>query len=388
MGPLCTQLLGDFGADVITVEPAEGDINRTMGPGPVRGLSDVSLNLLRNKRNVTIDLKRNEGRAAFLDIAATCDVLVTNLRPGPLARLRLSYGDVVAVRPDIVYCQAQGFPTDGSRADEPAFDDVIQAAGGVPDVMRRAGLEPTLLPTLLADKVSGILLTNAVLAALYHRARTGEGQRVEVAMVDAVAAFLLVEHSSGAAVDRPDGGGAGYRRILTQHRRPQETSDGWITVFPYLQSHWAAILRAGGAEDLVDDPRLTRRGRQADSGFAYGALARAIVTRPTAEWMELCRSEGIPASEVGDLDEQMRSYPLAEHPLAGPYHAIPSPVRFGRTPASVRRPAPLIGQHTEEVLAEIGYRPERIAALRSSGVLDHPRVTRAAAGPDGPGPDA
>ena len=370
MGPLGTQILADWGAEVITVESATGDTNRFMGPGPVRGLSDISLNLLRNKRNVALDLKHPEGRRAFLAIAATVDVMVTNLRPGPLGRLGLDYEKVAAVRPEIVYCQAAGFASDGPRADEPAYDDIIQAAAGVPDLFERAGLEPRLVPTLLADKVCGLMVANAILAALYHRARTGEGQRVEVPMTDVLTAFLLVEHSSGAATPSSDAG-AGYRRILTESRRPQRTKDGWMMVFPYLQAHWDVILTVGGAPELVDDPRLSRLSRQADPAFGYAVLDGVIATKTTAEWLELCAAEEIPATEVTTLDDHMRSYPLAEHPVAGSYRQIPPAVRFSRTPAAIRRPAPLVGEHTEEVLVEVGITAEEIGELRAAGVLSH-----------------
>src|SRR5215813_13535757 len=217
MGPLATQILGDLGADVITVESRDGDINRTMSRGPVRGLSGVSLNLLRNKRNVQIDISRQQGQAAVLRIAAGCDVLVTNLRPGSVRRAGLDYAAVRAVKPDIVYCQATGFGSDTADADRPAFDDVIQAAAGVPDLMRLAGLPPALAPMLLADKVCGLIITYAVIAALFHRERTGHGQRVEVPMIDAMRAFALVEHG-GSAIPVPPRGPAGYPRILTPLR--------------------------------------------------------------------------------------------------------------------------------------------------------------------------
>jgi crotonobetainyl-CoA:carnitine CoA-transferase CaiB-like acyl-CoA transferase len=202
MGPLATQILGDLGADVITVETRDGDINRIMGSGPYPGLSGVSLNLLRNKRNISLDVAHPDGRAALLRVAAGCDVFVTNLRPGSVGRLRLRYPDIASIRPDVIYCQAHGFPSDSPQADAPAFDDIIQAACGVPDVLRRASGRPGLMPTLLADKVSGLVLAYSIIAALFHRARTGEDQKVAVPMADAMLAFLLVEHGSGA-ISRP-----------------------------------------------------------------------------------------------------------------------------------------------------------------------------------------
>jgi len=169
MGPLATQILGDLGADVITVETRDGDINRIMGSGPCPGLSGVSLNLLRNKRNISLDIAHPDGRAALLRVAAGCDVFVTNLRPGSVGRLRLRYPDIASIRPDVIYCQAHGFPSDSPQADAPAFDDIIQAACGVPDVLRRASGRPGLMPTLLADKVSGLVLAYSIIAALFLR---------------------------------------------------------------------------------------------------------------------------------------------------------------------------------------------------------------------------
>ncbi len=370
MGPLATQILGDLGADVIAIESARGDTNRGMGPGPARQLSDVSLNLLRNKRNVALDVKDPAGRAALFKIAATCDVFVTNLRPGPLARLGLDYDALVAVRPDIVFCRAQGFPTDSPEADEPAYDDIIQAASGIPDVVRRAHGTPAMAPILLADKVSGLVLAYAILAALVHRERTGEGQQVEVPMLDAVRSFVLVEHSAGAMSGEPRAERTtGYQRILTPFRRPQRTRDSWIAIFPYLDEHFTTLLVAGGRDDLVGDPRLTREGRQAHSAFAYETLESIVAMRSTAEWLEFCRAEGIPAAEAVDIDDVIDALPEREHPAAGPYKVIPPPVRFGRSPATVRSDAPLIGQHNREVLAEVGLDEEEIDALESRGVL-------------------
>ena len=372
MGPMATQILGDLGADVITIEAAKGETNRVMGLGPHRQLSGVSLNLLRNKRNVALDLKSPDGREAVLAIAATCDVFVTNLRPAPLARLRVTYDDVRTVRPDVVYCQAAGFASDSDRADDPAYDDIVQAASGAADVIRRAsadGDSPALFPTILADKVSGLTLTYAILAALFERERSGEGQRVEVPMVDAVSAFLLVEHGAGA-VGRPPQDTAGYHRILTPHRRPQRSADGWIQVFPYTQAHYDALFAASGRDELVGDERLsTTRGRAENSALLYTTLEAIIATRTTTDWMAFCGEHAIPATPMADLDELVAALPDAEHPVAGPYKSVPSPVRFSRSATSVRRPAPLTGEHNREVLREVGLDDAAIDALEASGAL-------------------
>lgn len=366
---MATQILGDLGADVISIESARGDTNRYMGAGPVAHLSDVALNLLRNKRNVALDLKHPDGRAALLKIAATCDVFVTNLRPGPLARLGLDYDAVRTVRPDVVFCRAQGFPTDGARADDPAYDDIVQAAAGVADAVQRSGAEPALVPTLLGDKVSGLTLVYAILAALFHRERTGEGQCVELPMVDALSSFLLVEHGAGATTISAKQPAVGYQRILTTERGPKQTLDGWIVVFPYLQSHWDDLLVEAGFDELLDDPRLTHSARGVDPSFGYETLGAAMATKSSAEWLAFCRDHGIPATAVVTLDDLVAGLPEFDHPVAGRYRSIPSPVRFSVTPSSIRRPAPLIGQHNREVLAEVGFDQTQLDAMEREGVF-------------------
>jgi crotonobetainyl-CoA:carnitine CoA-transferase CaiB-like acyl-CoA transferase len=369
MGPYATQLLGDMGADVIAVEPGRGDTNRSMGAGPHRQLSGVSLNLLRNKRNVSIDFKHPDGRQAVLDIAATCDVVITNLRPGPLKRAGLAYGDVAAVRPDVIYCQAHGYRSDGPRGDEPAYDDVIQAESGIADAAAKVTGQPQLAPTLLADKVCGLTIAYAVSAALYRRARTGEGEHIEVPMLDTVEAFTLVEHGA-AAVGRPPQGPAGYPRILNPHRRPWPTKDGWMVVLPYSKEHYDRIFTAAGREDLLGDERYrTGRNRIANAPFLYDVVGRMLAERTTAEWVSFFREQDVPAGEVSELDNMVDALPDADHPIAGTYKLIPPPVRFARAPQNVRRPAPLIGEHTDEVLAEVGYDQGRVATLRESGAL-------------------
>jgi len=375
MGPLATQILGDLGADVISVESRDGDINRTMSSGPVRGLSGVSLNLLRNKRNIAIDLSHPAGRNALLRVAAACDVFVTNLRPASLRRAGLEYPDIAAVRPDVVYCQATGFASDSEEADKPAFDDIVQAASGVPDLMHLAGLPPALVPMLLADKVCGLVIAYAVIAALFCRERTGHGQRVEVPMIETMRAFTLVEHG-GSAIPRPPRGPAGYPRILTPLRASVATADGWIALQPHRDEQWAALVQAGGLDDLVGDPRLTTRSLWREPGFGYATLSRVLASRTTAEWLTFCAEHGIPAAPAARLDDVIAQLPEAEHPLAGGYKVIPPPTRFSATPTSVRRPAALPGQHTRDVLAEAGLTEPEIDRLDAAGVLRSPGVAQ------------
>ena len=369
MGPFATQILGDLGADVICIEDAGGDTNRVMGPGTEPGLSGVSLNLLRNKRNLCIDLKAPAGRDAVLCIAATCDVLVTNLRPAPLARLRLTYDDIRVVRPDIVFCQAHGWPSETNNGNRPAYDDIMQAATGVVDAFRLQTGEPSFTPTIVADKVSGLTIAYSIIAALFHRERTGEGQFLEVAMTDAVTAFMLVEHGA-AAIPVPPLGPAGYSRILTPNRKPQRTLDGWIAVLPYARSHYNDLFTKGDRADLIDDPRVrSGTARIANADTLYRDVAVIISTDTTANWLAFCAEHDIPASSVRTLDELVGELPIAEHPTSGPYRQITPPARLTATPASVRLPAPHLGEHNRDVLREVGLTDLAIDELTRDHVL-------------------
>jgi crotonobetainyl-CoA:carnitine CoA-transferase CaiB-like acyl-CoA transferase len=366
MGPFATQILGDLGANIITVESAAGDTNRIMSTGPAEGLSGIALNILRNKRNVALNLKETAGREAMLRIAATSDVFVTNLRPRSLEALRLTYADMRHVRPDIVYCQAQGFGSDTARANDPAYDDIIQAASGVADLFARATGRPGLAPTIMADKVCGLTIVYAVLAALLQRQRHGFGQHIEVPMVDVMTAFMLVEHGADAIAGNPPGA-PGYKRILTPNRRPQQTKDGWIHLLPYTSAHYEAIFEAGGRDDLRGDVRFADlRACIVNSDFLYLAVQSVTPLFTTEEWLGICAHFQIPATPVRTLDELIADLPIAEHPLAGPYRFIPAPVRFFGANTVMRRPAPTAGEHTLEVLREIGYSGAELAELAAS----------------------
>jgi crotonobetainyl-CoA:carnitine CoA-transferase CaiB-like acyl-CoA transferase len=369
MGPFGTQVLADQGADVILIEHRDGDTSRVMGPGPHPELSGIALNLLRNKRSVVLDLKSPGGRETARRLAATCDVVVSTLRPRALERLGLDYASVAELRPDIVYCQAQGFALDGPRADEPAYDDIIQAATGVVDVMERAGGPPALLPTIYADKVCGLVIAQAVTAALLHRERTGQGEHIEVAMENAMTAFMLVEHGSGAISEPPasyDGAppSPGYSRVLSPERRPHATKDGLVHLFPYRPEHYRALFTEAGVPGAETDERyVDQRATLRHSDTLYRDIRAIAPLRTTAEWLDYCRRAGIPATAVASLQDLVDRLPLEEHPVAGAYRVIPSMARF-RTASegTVRRAAPLIGADTAEVVEEVEALTDRRGA--------------------------
>jgi crotonobetainyl-CoA:carnitine CoA-transferase CaiB-like acyl-CoA transferase len=381
MGPLATRMLGDLGAEVIKVEPPEGDFPRHFTPARTPGLSGFWLNLNRNKRSIVLDLKQPDGREAFLDLIATCDVFVTNLRSRALEALAIGYDDLVRVRPDLVYCSGRGFGRGGPYADKAAYDDVIQAASGLASLFARVGDEPAYVPAIIGDKVAALHITQAVLAALFRRAQTGEGDYVEVPMAEALAAFNLVEHLNGHAFE-PALGSFGYGRLMSPGRRPLRAADGWVCVMPYSDANWRAFFTFAGRPELADDPRFASINARVDNISELFALLHDLVARRTIEeWMKFCDDASIPAAPVVDLEHAADDphfaavglFESVEHPTEGRYRYVTDPVTFTSGTAGLWRHAPALGEHTAEVLAEIGYEPERIAHLIDGTVEPDPR---------------
>jgi crotonobetainyl-CoA:carnitine CoA-transferase CaiB-like acyl-CoA transferase len=243
MGPYCTQIMADMGADVIKVEPPQGDDTRYVSVGPTRGLSGVFVNVNRGKRGVAVDLKSDAGKAALCALIERADVFIHSMRAKAVARLGFSYADVAAINPGIVYTNCYGYGRRGPNKDLPAYDDTIQAACGLPSVQQQLTGEANYVGTIMADKVAGLTALYATMMALFHRERTGEGQEVEVGMFEAMASFMLVEHANGAMFDPPLGP-AVYPRTVAPNRRPYRTSDGYIAALIYNDRHWAAFTAA------------------------------------------------------------------------------------------------------------------------------------------------
>ena len=383
LGPLATQILGDYGADVIKVETPEGDLMRANGVSLHAGMSSVFLAINRNKRSIALDLKAAEGREILRRLIPKADVLVHNMRVSAIEKLGFGYGAVSAIKPDIVYCAATGFGQDGPDADKPAFDDVIQAACGLASLNSAGRDLPEYVPSLIADKTTGMALVNAVLAALYSRERSGLGQYVEVPMLETMVAFMLAEHLGGLTFD-PAPSGAGYARLLAGGRKPAPTLDGHIAMLPYTGAHWAAFFKAAGRDDLAEKYGVAdRAARNANIVSMYADMAEMTRQRTTAEWMRICAELDIPATPIYALDDlpehphlkAVGLFQRAEHPSEGPMWYVNPPTKFARTPAAVRLPAPLHGQHTAEILAEAGYTNSEIASLAAKRVV----VQRAAA---------
>jgi formyl-CoA transferase len=377
LGPLATQILGDFGADIIKIENPAGDMMRTNGVSLHPGMSSIFLALNRNKRSLCLNLGVAEGVAVLKRLVAQVDVLVHNMRVEAIERLGFGYKAVAAINPRIVYCAATGFDQDGPDRDKPAFDDIIQAACGLAAVASIGRERPDFVPTLVADKTAGLSVVNAVLAALLHRERTGEGQYVEVPMLETMVAFLLTEHLGGLTFE-PSLAKAGYARLLAGGRKPAPTSDGYLALLPYTTEQWQSFLKAAGRPDLVETLAIAdRHTRNANIQKLYATLHEITLTKTTAEWMAICNQFDIPATPIYNLDDlpehpQLKATALfqtMEHPSEGTLRYVRPPTKFARTPASVHRPAPLVGQHSSEILREAGLHEDEIAALLKDKIV-------------------
>lgn len=371
MGPLATRMLADMGADVIWVESPEGDVLRDYEPMRHAKMGAFSMSMSRNKRSVVLDLKTAAGARAIRDLIATADVFVTNLRRKAIDRLGLDEPAVRELRPDIVYCRANGFGSGGPNADKTAYDDVIQAASGLASTFAWHGGDPQLVPSILADKVAGAHVAFAIAAALFDRQRSARGASLEVPMAETMAAFNLVEHLGGQTF-RPQHGDFSYSRIRTPHRRPRRTRDGWIVVLPYSTDNWHRFFEFAGLPELVHEERFaTGRERIRHSDQLYGLLDDIVRNKTTAEWLAFCAEHSIPASEVIDL-ENIGEHPhfaavgllqQDEHPTEGPYRYARDPIKVDGEVSPLRHHAPRLGADTAEVLREIGWDEDRIAAM-------------------------
>jgi len=378
LGPYGTQMLGDLGADVIKVEaPPTGDIARNMGTVRHVGMGGIYLNINRNKRSIALDLKQEAAKEALRKLIPTADVFVHNMRPQAIARLGFDYDGVKAIKPDIVYVGAYGFGQDGPYKAKPAYDDAIQASSGLASLFRRQDGNARYVPAAVADKISGLTLTQAVLAALFHKERTGEGQFVEVPMLETLVSFNMVEHLNGVAYVPPIGK-LGYQRVVTPSRRPFETKDGFVCILPYSDRHWLNFFTAVGRPELMEDPRFSSyRARIQSVDDLYGFVGEVTLTKTTAEWVAICDEGEIPCMPVTDVEDLMDDEHLQEvgmferhqHPTEGETVLVRPPVLYEKSPASIRSHAPRYGEHSAEVLRELGYQEAEIEALIEAGAL-------------------
>jgi crotonobetainyl-CoA:carnitine CoA-transferase CaiB-like acyl-CoA transferase len=381
MGPYATQILADFGADVIKVEPPGGDVMRYAWPFRNAGMGSIFLNVNRNKRSIVLDLKQQLAREACLALAKRADVLVYNIRPQAMARLKLGYDEVRAVNARIIYVGCFGYSQRGPYAAKAAYDDMIQGASGLPWLLHKQGApEPRYAPMIVADRSVGQQVASAVSAALYFREKTGTGQRVDVPMWEHLLQIVLSDHLGGYTFD-PQHGEPGYARILAPDRRPYQTSDGYVCALIYNDKQWKGFLGIIGKPEILAQAEFaTQEARSKNYAKAYAMVAGEMKTRSTAFWLEALERADIPVQRMNSLDDIVADPHLAaigylqtvEHPSEGRIKTLAVPSEWSESAPEYRRHAPRLGEHTREVLQEAGYPKERIERLIASGAAGVP----------------
>jgi crotonobetainyl-CoA:carnitine CoA-transferase CaiB-like acyl-CoA transferase len=376
LGPFCTQILGEMGADVIKIEAPGGDVNRWTGSARSPGMSTGQLIKGRNKRHIVLDMKVPEAREPFERLIKSADVFVHNIRPKAAGRIGIDYETIEALNPTIVYAAATGFGEDGPYVDKPAYDDLIQGASGIASLFGAVTGEPRYAPSVMADKTTGLYLSNYIAMALFHRERTGEGQKLHVPMYESFAAFMINEHMQGQTFV-PSTGPAGYSRLMTPHRRPYETSDGYVCVVPYTQRHWTNFFKLAGMPELIEDPRFNSQTVRTDNIDAlYGIVVDVVKTRTTAEWIDTLTEADVPVGPMNSPEDlfdcphlkAVGMFPEVEHPTEGRIRNIKVPVSLSKTPGGLYRHAERLGQSTDQVLEEMGFSEDEISGLHQAGV--------------------
>jgi crotonobetainyl-CoA:carnitine CoA-transferase CaiB-like acyl-CoA transferase len=365
LGPYATQLLGDMGADVVKVENGAGDIMRHAGPSPATGMGAIYMGLNRNKRAILLDLKTADGLEAIKRLVKQSDVFFTNVRMDGLNRLGLGYEDVKKLNDSIIYVHCAGYGADGPYAGKPAYDDLIQAGSGVAELLAiREGGPPRYMPALMADKVSGLHAAYATIAGLYARTQTGKGQFIEAPMFESFTAFNMVENLFGHTFIPPLAQVA-YTRSSSPNRKPYQTKDGYIGILPYSDQQWELFFELGGRPEIMksDERFSTYKARTQNINALYELVAEVALTKSTDEWLDLLKKADIPSMKCNSIldainDPHLRQTGFVherQHPAIGPYIAMEHPVNFAGTPADIRIEPPVLGQHTVEVLKELGF---------------------------------
>ena len=374
LGPWAAQTMADMGADVIKIEAPFGDSNRQLGASRNPGMAALYLSNNRNKRSLVLDLKQESARDALLTIVKDCDVFLHNNRPQVMTKLRLEYEDIKSVNENIIYCGTYGYSKDGPYGEKGALDDSIQAASGIAALNELVLGEPRYLPTVVADKTTAITVVYSILAALYHREKTGVGQEIEVPMFETMVSFVMAEHIWGEVFE-PKLGEAGYTRLMSHHRKPYKTKDGYIAVLPYMNNHWQTFCEKAEREELIEDERfkdLSSRVKNIDD--TYSETGKILATKTTQEWLDIFAETKVPVIVVNSLEDLFHDPHLEavdfwqsfDHPTEGQLKMPGFPSKFSKTPASIRKHAPKLGEHSKEILAEAGIDEETINKMVDS----------------------
>ena len=377
-GPYCAMTLGDMGADVVKVEkPNGGDDARRMGPPFIKGESAAFLGINRNKRSIVVDMRTDGGREIVQNLARRSDILLQNFRPGSLERMGLGYEQVREINPAIVYCTISGFGSTGPYARRGGFDLVAQGMSGLMSVTGHPGAPPAKVGVPICDLNAGAFAAIGVLTAYINRLRTGAGQHVDTSLLEGGIAYTFWESAMHFATgETPGPKGSAHR--LTAPYQAFETADGHINVGAANQANWERLCAAIGRDDLATDPRFANPSDRMDNLEALAATLEETFARETSDhWLTALDAAGVPAGPIYALDEvyadpQVRARDMVvetEHPVAGRVRNIGIPIKLSETPGAFRRPAPTLGQHTDEILRELGVSDERVSELRAAGVV-------------------
>lgn len=377
-GPFATHVLAEQGADLIKVEPPEGDIMRFSGRAPEPGMAPIYQHMNRGKRSIAIDLKAERGHEVLHRLVGWADVLVYNMRPRAMAKLGLSYANVRALKASIVYCGIVGYGQRGPYAARPAYDDLIQGAAGVARLTGRSTRsEPRFVPFAMCDRIAGLYAATAIVSALLRRERTGQGVAIEVPMFETSAHFLLVEHMFGRTF-RPSEGEAVNPRMMEADRRPYRTNDGFICVLPYTTRHWDKLFELFGREDLKEEPRFRDFGSRREAiGELYALLARHLPERTTAAWLAAFAAADIPASPANTIDELLDDIHLQQtgflrSSLDGRQTTMAFPVEWIGIEEPPGRATSSLSEDAISILGQVGFGPDEVSTLSTSGAVRLP----------------
>jgi len=374
-GPIAGQYLGDMGAEVIKLEPPEGDLTRAIGPRRSPRMGSFFLTSNRNKRSIVVDLKRPEGRQVLDRLVAQSDVLLHSLRTPAANKLGLDYTLLANKHPSLIFCHVTGYAEHGPYSGRPTYDDIIQAASGLARLQAIVAGEPRFMPTIVADKISGVHAAYAIVLALMHRLRTGEGQQVDVSMFETLAAFNMMEHQWGHAFEPPIAP-MGYEPVAKAVRRPYRTRDGHLALLPYTDAHWQRFFVVAGAPQVMSDPRFSSfAARQRHFREVWDEVERQVALKTNSEWLALLASEDIPFSVVNSLEDLVADphlhaigfWSIEEHPTEGLLRVPMNPLRLSASPPAVRRLPPGLGEHSREILRECGFDADTITRFTEPG---------------------
>ncbi len=374
-GPYASQILADYGADVLKIESPEGDSTRNTGPRIEEGLSAIFLGVNRNKKSVCLNLKDAAAREALLKLVDTADVFMHSVRPQKMAALGLDPDTLRARNPRLIYAGLHGFGNGGAYAGRPAYDDIIQGLSGVADIMTVQSGTPRYLPTIAADKTCGVAAAHAILAALFQRERTGAGQFIEIPMYETMTSFVLVEHLYGHHLPGKSNE-IGYPRVLTEWRKPYQTSDGHVCMMPYTDKHWRTFFTETGHPERATDERFTSISmRTRHIATLYELAGQIVAAQPTHFWLDFCDTHQIPAAAANRLEDLESDPHLTsvdffndiKDEAGNTYRFTRNPVRMENSQVPPAMP-PRLGQHTREELLKAGLSAESVEALMTAGV--------------------